>query len=355
MLKVAQAGGLVLTGGASGAPSAQIGAIAVALHQCGAGLEDLCLLRVLYQAERYDAADLRAALARALPQDCRVALTLVPVAQAGVDGGGLSIEAAAVPGKLHASAPGEGPFVAGVRRGSFVFLGGQAAAAPGSLPEESHSAMSALGQTLSVLGAGFGDVVRMNRWYHAAGTKDEWEPSARATARFYTEPGPIATAISLPAPLPGNRAIQIELMGMLGEDGTTLPKTHSWPEGSWDWPIHLPYKHGLSCQGLGFVGGQVSLDEKAQVIDPDRLDLQVRRSLDHVDRVARGLGPLKRILHLGVYYEIPPGGLGGGATGATEIAALGQGTVPAILAGFDYLSYPDMRVEIEAIVELEGV
>jgi enamine deaminase RidA (YjgF/YER057c/UK114 family) len=215
--------------------------------------------------------------------------------------------------------------------------------------------MSSLGQTLQLLGADFRDVVHMNRWYHAAGTKDEWEPSARATAQFYSEPGPIATAISLPALLPGKRSIQIELMGMLGEDGSTLPKSHSWPEGSWDWPIHLPYKHGLACQGLGFVGGQVSLDAHAQVIDPDHLDRQVRRSLDHVDRVARGLGLPRRILHLGVYYEIPPGGVAGDAPGAAEIAALGTGTVPAILAGFDYLSYPEMRVEIEAIVELDGV
>lgn len=61
------------------------------------------------------------------------------------------------------------------------------------------------------------------------------------------------------------------------------------------------------------------------------LHRQVRRSLVHVDRVARGLGTPKRILHLGVYCEIPPGRLAGGAPEAAEIAALGRATVPAIL------------------------
>jgi enamine deaminase RidA (YjgF/YER057c/UK114 family) len=353
MIPVAvRSGDLVLTGGSEGAVADQIAGIGQALKRHDATLVDLCLLRVFYRGDAPEAAGLRAALAAALPEESQIALTLVPVGWAGLGDGALSIEAAAVCGKTHAVA-GAGPvFVAGVRRGRFLFLGGQAATSAGTLPDESRSVMQNLGRTLSDLGAGFGDVVRMNRWYHAAGTKDEWEPSARATAAFYTEPGPIATAISLPSLLPEGRSIQIELMGMIGEDGQTLPKSHSWPEGLWDWPIHLPYKHGLACGGLGFIGGQVSLDQDAQVIDPDRLDLQIARSLRLADRVAAGLGRVRRVLHRGVYYEMPEGGLAGTATGAADIVHLGRSDVPAAVAGFSYLSYPDMRVEIEAIVEL---
>lgn len=340
-------GDLVLTGGAEGDPAAQLRGIAQALGREAAGLGDLCLLRAFYQPDAHDAAELRGALAAALPDSARVALTLVPVAWAGSGDGRLSVEAVAVVGLLHAVVD-DGPFVAGLRRGRFVFLGGQAAEVAGSLADESRSVMQALGRTLAGLGAGFGDVVRMNRWYHAAGTKEAWAPSARATASFYAEPGPVATAIPLPVALPGGRSIQIELMAMIGEDGAVLPKTHSWPEGLWDWPIHLPYKHGLACDGLGFIGGQVSLDAAAQVIDPEDMDGQVRRSLGFVDLVAAELGEVRRVLHLGVYYEVPPGGL----AGAVEIAALGRGTVPAVLAGVPNLSYPQMRVEIEAMVEL---
>jgi enamine deaminase RidA (YjgF/YER057c/UK114 family) len=342
---------LVLTGGASGDPSQQVAAIVQALAREGASAQDLCLLRAFYRADTVDPDQLRAALASSVPDGPGIALTLVPVAWAGQGDGSLSVEAVAVVGRRNATV-GSGPFVAGLRQGRFLFLAGQAGAVTGTLAEESRSVMQALGQTLAGLGAVFGDVVRMNRWYHAEGTKEAWEPSARATASFYTEPGPIATAISLPVPLPGGKSIKIELMGMIGEDGRALPKSHSWPEGLWDWPIHLPYKHGLACGGIGFVGGQVSLDADAQVIDPGHLDRQVKRSLGCIDRVAAGLGPVRQVLHLGVYYEVPPGGLAGASPGAAELRALGHGAAPAALAGFNTLSYPQMRVEIEAIVDL---
>lgn len=352
-VRAVRIGELVLTGGAEGSPAEQVAGIAGALAGQGAGLRDLCLLRAFYRAGDWEAAALRAALAAALPDGAGIALTLVPVAFAGMGNGGLSVEGAAVVAP-RSTTVGSGPFVKGLRQGRFLFLSGQAAAANGTLAEESRSVMQSLGTTLAGLGAGFSDVVRMNRWYHAEGTKEAWEPSARATASFYIEPGPIATAISLPVALPEGRSIQIELMGMLGEDGRTLPKHHSWPAGLWDWPIHLPYKHGLACGGIGFVGGQVSLDADAQVIDPDHLDRQVRRSLDCIDRVAAGLGQRGRMLRLGVYYEVPPGGLAGAVPGAVELRALGEGEAPAVLAGFATLSYPQMRVEIEAMVALDG-
>jgi enamine deaminase RidA (YjgF/YER057c/UK114 family) len=355
MVQAVRAGDLVLTGGATGSSvRAQLAGLIAAIAQQGMAPEALALLRVFYR-QGGDEAALRAEIAATLPPGVAVAVSFVPVPHAGAADGALSIEAAAVDGADLGHVPlpdGPAPFASGLRRGRFLFLSAQVAGANLGLPGESHDLMQRLGATLAALGADFGDVVRMNRWYHAAGTKDEWEPSARATAAFYAEPGPIATAISLPRPLPEGRAIQIELMAMRGTDGAVLPKRHAWPEGLWDWPIHLPYKHGLACGGLGFVGGQVSLDGQARVIDPDRLDLQIGRSLANIDRVARDLGAVGPPLHLGVYYETPPGGLAGSAPGAAGLRALAEAAVPAVLAGFDYLSYPQMRVEIEAIVTL---
>lgn len=358
-LRVLRSGDLLITGGAEGSLTAQIAEIEAALERMGAGLGDLCLLRALYQPEAMAPEALRAGLAEALADRAVVALTLVPVGFAGTGDGALSIEAVAVAGPAgpeYRRVPmgqGEACFARGIRKGRFLFLGGQTAAAPGGIVAESREAMAALGATLTALGAGFGDVVRMNRWYHAQGTQGDWEPSARAVAAFYAEPGPIATAISLPGALEGGFAIQIELMGMIGTDGQTLPKTHSWPEGHWDWPIHLPYKHGLACDGLGFVGGQVSIDAEARVLDAERLDLQVIRSLDNIDRVIAGFGvATHRILHFGAYYEIPPAGLSTATREGQGLLAIAQDHCPSILAGFAYLSYPGMRAEIEAIVEL---
>lgn len=358
-LRVLRAGDLVITGGAEGRLPKQIAEIEAALERMGARIADLCLLRALYRPEAISPETIRTGLARALAGRAVVALTLVPVGFAGVGDGALSIEAMAVAGAAgseYRTVPmgqGEGCFARGVRKGRFLFLGAQTAAGHGGIVVESREVMVALGETLAALGAGFGDVVRMNRWYHGAGTQDDWEPSARAVAAFYTEPGPIATAISLPVALEGGFAIQIELMGMIGTDGQTLPKSHSWPEGHWDWPVHLPYKHGLACDGLGFVGGQVSIDAEARVLDAERLDLQVIRSLNNIDLVIAGFGAAThRILHFGAYYEIPPAGLSPSTRDGQGLLAIAHDHCPSILAGFAYLSYPDMRAEIEAIVEL---
>lgn len=349
MIAAVRSADLILTGGGTGDAATQVAAILTALAAHGAGPSDLCLLRVFYRAGEPEGA-LRSRIASALPDDVRTALTLIPVARAGTDDGSLCIEAVAViaatPSLTAANRDGPTTLVAGLRRGRFLLLSA-ARAAPAGIVTESREVMTSLGQTLSTLG----DVVRMNRWYHADGTKDAWAPSAIAVASFYSEPGPIATAISLPVPFPGGQTIQIELMGMLAPGGTPLPKHHSWPEGLWDWPVHLPYKHGLACGGLGFIGGQVSLDQDAQVIDPDHLDRQIARSLSCIDRVAAGLGPVARPLHLGIYHEVPDASPSGQA-GTAALAALASGPTPNVLAGFAHLSYPKMLVEIEGIVEL---
>lgn len=351
MIAAVRSADLILTGGGAANAAEQVASILDALASHGAAPADLCLLRAFYRAGEPEDA-LRQQIADALPEQVRTALTLIPVTRAG--DGALSIEAVAVtsdtPSRIVSNPDGPACFVAGLRRGRFLLLSA-VRAAPAGIVTESRDVMTGLGKTLAALGASFGDVVKMNRWYHADGTKDAWAPSALAVASFYTEPGPIATALSLPVPFPGGQTIQIELMGMLAPDGTALPKHHSWPEGLWDWPVHLPYKHGLACGGLGFIGGQVSLDKDAQVIDPDHLDRQIARSLSCIDRVATALGPVAQHLHLGIYHEIPDTSPSGQAS-AAALAALASGPTPNVLAGFAHLSYPKMRVEIEAIVEL---
>jgi enamine deaminase RidA (YjgF/YER057c/UK114 family) len=350
---VAVAGDLAVIGGGEGPPAAQLDRMAAALAAAGFAPDSLAALRAFYRPADWTEDRLTRALAAALPPGAAPVLSLVPVARAGWGPdrgtGGLTVEALSVAGPTLATVPGDHPaFPAGLRRGRFLCLGAVAAPEPGDFAGESAAVMRRLGATLAALGAGFGDVVKMNRWYHAEGTREAWAPSALAVAAFYAEPGPVATAISLPVPLPGPRRIRIELLGMRGADGAPLAKSHAWPEGLWDWPVHLPYKHGLACGGLGFVGGQVSLDAAAQVIDPDRLDLQVARSLDCIGRVAADLAPRSRALRHGVAYAVPPAG----DPGWPALAALAQGAVPAAMAGYANLSYPDMRVEIEAILAL---
>ena len=39
-------------------------------------------------------------------------------------------------------------------------------------------------------------------------------------------------------------------------------REYAWPEGHWDWPVHLPYRHGVKAAGqMIFLGGQVAMDQ----------------------------------------------------------------------------------------------
>lgn len=345
---VTAVGPLVLIGRGSGTLADQISG----LHRVLGGFAPLCLLRLFYRSGLAEA-DLRRDIAAAIGPGHLPVVSMVPVPSPDPDGADLSLEAVAVlAGQTRTHGRDTCGFPQGIRRGQFAFTTAMRAATVSGLVAESTVVMQGLGVVLQGLGAGFGDVVRMNRWYHAAGTKDEWEPSARAVARHYVEPGPIATAISLPALLPGNRAIQIELMAMLAEDDSPLPKRHSWPKGHWDWPIHLPYKHGLECNGLAFVGGQVSLDDRAEVIDPEDMRSQIARCMANIARVLAEFPGAARLVKLGIYTETPPRGFASDDPAAVALRQLDDSACPTVTVGFDYLSYPKMRVEIEAIAAL---
>jgi enamine deaminase RidA (YjgF/YER057c/UK114 family) len=179
--------------------------------------------------------------------------------------------------------------------------------------------MDRLAGMLADLGAGFGDVVKMNRWYAAAGTTDAWEPSARAVAAYFAEPGPVATAISLPGGFREDGLIRIDLLAIRSRTDIALAKHYAWPRGHWDWPIHLSYKHGVRCGAFTFVGGQVSIDEQARVVDPDDLPAQTERSLRNVARVLGefGMSPTD-LVRLWAYYAPPhdPPGAAGDALAA---------------------------------------
>ena len=77
---------------------------------------------------------------------------------------------------------------------------------------------------------------------------------------------------------------------MLGEDGRRLPRRHVWPESLWDWHVHLPYKHGLQCEEMIFLGGQVSLDKRGQAVHPNDLSAQTHQAMVHIGTILRELG-----------------------------------------------------------------
>ena len=81
-----------------------------------------------------------------------------------------------------------------------------------------------------------------------------------------------------------------DVIAMRGLDGARLPRRTAWPSGHWDWPVHLPYRHGLVCGDLAFLGGQVSLTPEAEVIAPGDMVAQTTHAMNYIGRVLGELG-----------------------------------------------------------------
>ena len=91
---------------------------------------------------------------------------------------------------------------------------------------------------------------------------------------------------------------------MLSADGKSLPKQHSWPEGHWDWPIHLPFKHGLRCGNMVFVGGQVSMNPQGGVDDKNNMIRQSHTSMKNIGKVIELLDcDYKDIFKINSFYK----------------------------------------------------
>ena len=68
---------------------------------------------------------------------------------------------------------------------------------------------------LAEFGATMQDVVKINRWYVADGTVEGWQTAAEIMASYFTEPGPAATGIPLPALAYAGLMVEIEVIAMV--------------------------------------------------------------------------------------------------------------------------------------------
>ena len=221
---------------------------------------------------------------------------------------------------------------------------------------QSRVVLAELANRLDGVGASVADLVKINNWYVADGNAEAWAESARVRADFYPEPGPCATGIPVHTLHRPGIMIRTDFWAMLDASGHTIEKSHCWPEGHWDWPIHLPFKHGLRCRNLVFVGGQVSMDPQANILDPGEMEAQTRTSMDNIGRVLDGFGlDHADIVKLNTYYE--------GSRGADVSSDADDLHSNVTIRGsyfnkpgpastgipFRCLAYENMLIEIEAI------
>ncbi len=279
------------------------------LEELDCDFADVVMLWCFYVSDgSVDESEFLETAAACLEGDATPAVTAIPVPYLAYDGLQVEIEGCAmrrengdrIP-RTHGAGKGFSPlprpFSQGVRSGKMIFVSAQspvdAAGSvlhPGNIVAQTRQVMSQIAEILAGFGATFDDVVKTNRWYAGEAGIDDFEPAALACAAYFNEPGPAATGIPVPRLANPGIKVKISMIAMLGEDGSRLPRRHVWPDSLWDWHVHLPYQHGLKCEEMIFLGGQVSLDRHGVAVYPGDLGAQTHQAMAHIGTLLNELG-----------------------------------------------------------------
>ncbi len=296
------------------------------------------------------------------------AVTLVPIETNCFDGLSIEIEAIAMRGhngeKLTRSSSWiddgctlPAPFSQAIKCGQMIFTSGQTAEdandnvqSEGSLTIQSQIVLGKLGRLLAGLGADLHDAVKANVFNVEPGDQEEWKEAALIRASYYTEPGPAATGLSLTRLPRKGMMVRYDVIAMRSLDGSRLARQGVWPTGHWDWPVHLPYRHGVKVGDLVFVGGQVSLSPDASVIDPGNVEAQTHTAMQNIQKVLQEFDlDLEHLVKVNTFYA--------GSKGQGDLLKnasircnyyLDPGPVSTGIP-FSYLAYEDMLIEIDCI------
>ena len=279
------------------------------LENLDCDLQDLVQLLCFYVNDgSVDEIDFLNMVGDCLPPGTQTTVNAIPVPYLAYQGMRVEIEGYAMRRKngerttrTYASndgmSPLPSPFCQALRSGKMIFVSAQYPIyvngdvySPGDIVAQTNHEMEQIGKLLGQFGAGFDDVVKNNRWYAGSSGIDDFEPAAMACAANYKEPGPAATGIPIPRHANPDVTIKLSVVAMLGEDGSHLPRRHVWPDSLWDWHVHLPYKHGLKCDEMIFLGGQVSLDKHGVAVKPHDLSAQTHQAMKHIGTILNDLG-----------------------------------------------------------------
>jgi len=296
------------------------------------------------------------------------AITLVPIETNCFDGLSIEIEGIAMRGQNGERLPRSAAWIPdgnklpaafsqAVRCGQMIFTSGQTSenldgtiVESGSLVAQSRIVLNKLERLLNGLGADLADSVKTNVFNVEPGKQETWKEAALIRASFYPEPGPAATGLSLTRLATPGLMIRNDVIAMRGIDGSRLLRQAVWPTAHWDWPVHLPYRHGLKVGDLVFLGGQVSLTTTGEVIDPGEIEPQTRKAMINIQKVLGEFGlDFEHIVKINTFYS--------GVEGQTDL--LKNATVRSeyyrspgpVSTGipFPYLAYEDMLIEIDCI------
>ena len=313
-----------------------------ALAGLGIAPEELLACEVFYDPQVISCDQARRSV-QGLNADGRLPVSTIPASVSLMGGGPTRVQATAVPKGTPVDRDEQGRWATG---GPAFATRLVEAPDAGDIVHQSHAILRQVSDLLDSADLVLDDVVKFNIYYRGEGTQEDWATAARVRAGYFTEPGPATTGI--PVPEFEDARVQIA-MQVLALRGVRERRRHSWPPDHWDWPFHLPYKHGNRADGQAFIGGQVPLDGEARSLHVGDFPAQVRSSLEYIERVLGELGvPHSAVQRLTAYVAAD-------ATDAPQkLAALQSETAavfqhgPAIVpVPLPVLAYPDMDVEIE--------
>jgi len=302
--------------------NAAMGYLGAVLEDLGADLSDLVKLVVYFVGDASVEARILSQIAVLLGEETRPVVNTIGMPELCYPGLMIEIEGVAMRGEDGSRLDRQcfylddmpllpSAFSHVIRCGEMIFTGDMSALSPtgsvegiGDLPAQTKIMMERLCRVLSVAGADIQDCLKLNVYYAGDGTAEDWEKPARLRASYFEEPGPAATGMPLARFPNPDLLAKIAVTAMRGVDGHRLEKDYAWPEGHWDWTIPLPYKHGNKCGRIIHVGGQVSLDRSANVIDPDDMVAQTRRAMDNVVAVLAEFGAtLDDVVKVTTFYQ----------------------------------------------------
>jgi len=342
------------------------------LESDGAGLSDLVKLSVYYRSDgSVDETSLLDDLAGCLKgiEGPGPVVTLIPLGELSFDGMEIEIDGIAMrdPNGLSLARTTAWdpqcprlppPFSNALRCGEMLFTSGITAVdgtghlhQPGDLTAQSRLVLPKLDGLLNQLGGDLNDVVKTNVFNVEPGTAEDWRSPALTRAGYYREPGPAATGICLQRLWPSGVMLRNDVIAMRGGDGSRLPRSHVWPTGHWDWPVHLPYRHGIRCGDLVFLGGQVSLAPDGEVLQAGDIGAQTTTAMDFIGKVLGDFGlTFDNVIKVNAFYV--------GSAGPEELARnalvrfsyfTGSPGPASTGVPVPYLAYQGMMIEIDIV------
>ena len=151
---------------------------------------------------------------------------------------------------------------------------------PDDLTAQTKIMMTKLCRTLETAGANIKDILKLNLLFDRdVATKDK-ATSAQIRADFCRDSAPAVTQVPVKKfPVKGQVTQVAVTCAYVGENKNATIE-HASPDGHWISP--LPYKHGNKFGRVIHIGGQVSLDTTAKVIDPDNMIAQTQRVMNNI-------------------------------------------------------------------------